>query len=146
MNNNVTDRSIHLLDKCLTHQRTRFDHARLRAHQSAMLLRTQKLQFEKLSSALEEYRLKPAAQKPMNLTNQAGFRKLLLDVKELQREQVKLEEIAYQQCQEEALKEQQKIKTMEKVLEKLRSRQRQQAARKEQTVLDDQVAAQLARH
>ena len=57
-NNNLTDRSIHLLDKCLTHQRTRFDHARMRAHQSAMLLRNQQLQFEKLSSALEEYRFK----------------------------------------------------------------------------------------
>ena len=142
--NSVTDKSIHLLDKCLDHQRSRCDRARLRAHQSAMLLRTQTLQLEKISSALEEYRLKPASEKPMSLTNQASFRKLLLDVKELQREQVKQEEKSYRQCQEDALKEQRKIKTMEKVLEKLHTKRHQKKMRKEQAMIDDQVAARMA--
>lgn len=142
--NSVTDKSIHLLDKCLNHQRSRCDRARLRAHQSAMLLRTQTLQLEKISSALEEYRLKPSSEKPMTLANQASFRKLLLDVKELQREQVKQEEKAYRQCQEDALKEQRKIKTMETVLEKLRAKQDLKRARREQAAIDDQVAARMA--
>lgn len=142
--NSVTDKSIHLLDKCLDHQRSRCDRARLRAHQSAMLLRNQTLQLEKISSALEEYRLKPVNEKPMSLANQDSFRKLLLDVKELQREQVKQEEKAYRQCQEDALKEQRKIKTMEKVLEKLKAKQNLKRARKEQAVLDDQIASKMA--
>ncbi|WP_281648561.1 hypothetical protein [Parendozoicomonas sp. Alg238-R29] len=137
----VTDKSIHLLNKCLDHQRSRFDQARLLAHQAAMMLRNQTLQLEKLNDALEDYRNNPAGQKPISIVNQASFRKLLIDVKDLQSHQVKREEVTYQRCQEDALKEQRKIKTMEKVLEKLKARKRQQVIRKDQENLDDRVAA-----
>ncbi len=144
-NSQITDKSIHLLNKCLDHQRHRFDQARMRAHQAAMHLRTQTMQLENLSYALEDYKQRPVASKPMSETNQFNFRRLLLDVKDLQMEQVKREEKTFHSRQEEALKEQHKIKTMEKVLVKLYVRKQKQDDLQQQREDDKQASADYAR-
>ncbi|CAM3441234.1 flagellar FliJ family protein [Parendozoicomonas haliclonae] len=143
--NSTTDKSIHLLNKCLDHQRTRFDQARMRTHQAAMFLRNQTLQLEKLDAALEDYRNTPSYQKPLSLTNQIGFRQLLLDIRDLQSNEVEREQKTFQRCQDEALKEQQKIKSMEKAMEKLRRKQQLLANKQEQKQLDEQAANQFSR-
>ena len=138
-NANVTDKSIHLLDKCLNHQRYRFEHARLKAHQSALILRAQTQQLEGLNSAINEYRLGQKEWRQEDITNPVVLRKLLLDFRNLQKKQVDREEQVYQCCQEEALSAHRKVKLMEQLLEKLRAKQRKTMIHQDHKTMGNQV-------
>ncbi|MCL6271794.1 hypothetical protein M3P05_17890 [Sansalvadorimonas sp. 2012CJ34-2] len=122
-NVSVTDKSIHLLNKCLDHQRHRFDHARLKAHQAALVLRAQSRQLEGLNKAITSYQLGNCKTISHGNEDISTFRKLLQDVRNLQKNQVEREEQVYQVCQEEALSAHKKVKTMEKLLEKMSVKQ-----------------------
>ena len=139
----VTDKSIHLLNKCLDHQRYRFDHARLKAHQSALVLRAQAQQLEGLNNAILDHRLGNTKALPLEIEDTATFNKLLQDIRDLQKSQVEREEQVYQVCQAEALSAHKKVKTMEALLEKLHARQRQNNMNSELNQLDDQVNSSM---
>ena len=99
-----------------------------------------------LNKAINEYRLGNNNMIPLEIENISSFRKLLQDVRDLQKNQVEREEQVYHVCQEEALSAHQKVKTMETLLEKMRTKQNLLAARNEQKQLDDQVCSAAVRN
>ncbi len=119
----ITEKSIHILTRCLHYQRIRFNEARMKTSQAAMFLRTQTRQLERVHAEMINY-------VPANLTNQSsssadplGIKAVLQAVYLMMLKDVESKQNTFHREQTIALRENHKIACIERTLQKLRARQ-----------------------
>ncbi len=122
----ITEKSIHILTRCLHYQRIRFNEARMKTCQAAMFLRTQSYQLERVHTEIVNY-------VPINLSadtsstepdvDPLGIKAVLQAVYLMMLKDVEKKQNTFQYHQAIALKENHKITCIERTLQKLRARQ-----------------------